>query len=90
LVLARRELEYRRDVYAFDVLAWNLYRNGELEEAQQTIEKALKLGTRAAKLFFHAGMIHHDLGELEKAQEYFSRALETNPHFHLLLAEQAW
>ena len=30
LELAQRELNYRRDIYAYDVLAWNLYRNGKL------------------------------------------------------------
>jgi tetratricopeptide (TPR) repeat protein len=87
--LARRELDYRRDIYAYDVLAWNLYKNGEPEAAREAIHKALKLGTRDAKLFFHAGMIHHDLGELDKAREFLSRALKTNPNFHVRFAEQA-
>lgn len=89
LELARRELDYRRDIYAYDVLAWNLYKNGEPEAAREMIHKALKLGTRDAKLFFHAGMIHHDLGELDKAREFLSRALKTNPNFHVRFAEQA-
>ena len=33
LELARRELDYRRDIYAYDVVAWNLFRNGNFEEA---------------------------------------------------------
>ena len=89
LELARRELDYRRDIYAYDVLAWNLYRNGELKAAREAIHKALKLGTRDAKLFFHAGMIHYGLGELDEARKFLSRALVTNPHFHILFAEQA-
>ena len=89
LELARRELNYRRDIYAYDVLAWNLYKSGELESAREAIDRALKLGTRDAKLFFHAGMIHHGLGELDKAREFLSRALAINPHFHILFAEQA-
>jgi tetratricopeptide (TPR) repeat protein len=70
-------------------MAWNLYKNGELEAAREAIQKALRLGTRDAKLFFHAGMIHHDLGELDEAREFLDRALKTNPHFHILFAEQA-
>jgi Tfp pilus assembly protein PilF len=34
-------------------------------------------------------MIHHDLGELDKAREFLSRALKTNPNFHVRFAEQA-
>ena len=32
------------------LLAWNLYKNGKVEEAREAIEKALKLGTQDAKL----------------------------------------
>jgi tetratricopeptide (TPR) repeat protein len=89
LELARRELEYRRDIYAYDVLAWNLYKNGQFEKAADAIAEALKLNTKDAKLFYHAGMIYHRLGDKEKAREYLSRALKTNPHFHIFFAEIA-
>jgi hypothetical protein len=51
--------------------------------------EALKLGTKDARLFFHAGMIHHRLADYEKARYYLRRALATNPHFHILHAEAA-
>jgi Tfp pilus assembly protein PilF len=51
--------------------------------------EALKLGTKDARLFFHAGMIHHRLAAHEKARDYLQRALATNPHFHILHAEVA-
>ena len=89
LALARRELDYRRDVYAYDVLAWNLHRNGKYDEARAAIDQALRLGTQDAKLFFHAGMIYQRLGESVKAKEFLQRALATNPHFHVLFAAQA-
>ncbi len=89
LDLARKELEYRRDIYAYDLLAWALHKNGTHQEALAAITEALKLGTKDAKLFFHAGMIHHRIGEPEKAKEYLRRALSTNPHFHILYAEVA-
>jgi tetratricopeptide (TPR) repeat protein len=89
LELARRELDYRRDVYAYDVLAWNLYRNGENDQARYAMDKALRLGTQDAKLFYHAGMIHYGLGELAKAKEFLTRALAINPHFHVLFADEA-
>lgn len=89
LEFAQRELDYRRDVYAYDALAWNLFRSGKLPEARDAIEKALRLGTKDAKLFYHAGMIYHRLGELEKAKEFLNRALTTNRHFHILFADHA-
>jgi tetratricopeptide (TPR) repeat protein len=89
LDLARRELEYRRDVYAYDVVAWNLFRNGEIEAARGVIAQALKLGTQDAKLFFHAGMIHFSFDEKDKAREFLARALAINPYFHVIFAETA-
>jgi len=89
LELARRELDYRRDVYAYDVVAWNLYRTGKFAEARTAIDQALRLGTQDAKLFFHAGMIHSSLGEKTKAKEFLSRALGINPYFHPIFADTA-
>jgi tetratricopeptide (TPR) repeat protein len=84
LELARRELEVRRDVYAYDVLAWALYKHGQPQEALTAITAALQLGTKDARLFFHAGMIHHRLGDHDKARDYLQRALAANPYFHIL------
>jgi tetratricopeptide (TPR) repeat protein len=89
LELARRELDYRRDIYAYDVMAWNLYKNGKAEEAREAINNALRLGTKDAKLFYHAGMIYHRLGDKPNAQKYLKSALETNSHFHILFADEA-
>jgi tetratricopeptide (TPR) repeat protein len=89
LTLAERELDYRRDIYAYDVLAWNLYKSGRIDEARSAIDTALRLGTKDAKLFYHAGMIFDHLGDKEKAKDYLGRALATNPHFHVLFADHA-
>jgi tetratricopeptide (TPR) repeat protein len=87
--LARRELDVRRDVYTHDVLAWALLKNAQPREALAAMQHALKLSTRDARLYFHAGMIHQQLGEREKAREYLRLCLATNPHFHVLQAEVA-
>jgi len=89
LALAQRELDYRRDIYAYDVVAWSLYQNGKFEEAREAVNKALKLGTQDAKLHYHAGMIYERLGEREKAKEHLRRALSINPHFHIFFADNA-
>jgi tetratricopeptide (TPR) repeat protein len=89
LALAQRELDYRRDIYAYDVLAWSLYKNGRLEEARAAVSQALKLGTQDAKLHYHAGMIYQRLGEKEKARDHLRRALSINPHFHIFFADDA-
>jgi len=89
LALAERELQARRDIYTYDVLAWALYRNGRAREAAAAMAEALKLGTRDARLYFHAGMIHMALGDAEQARDYLARALAVNPRFHPLHADVA-
>src|SRR5450631_269807 len=89
LELARRELEVRCDVYTQDVLAWSLYKNGKLEEASASMDKALSAGTRDATIYFHAGLIHRDLGDVNGARDYFDRALAINPNFHIFYADAA-
>ena len=89
LDLARKELEIRRDLYTSDVLAWALYKNGRARDALAPMTEALRLGTKDARLLFHAGMIHQALGDHEAARRALREALRINPHFHLLQAEVA-
>ena len=89
LALAQNELEVRRDIYTWDVLAWSLFKNGKFREANEAISHALEQGTKDPQLFFHAGMIYEKLGDSLKAQEFLRRALATNPNFHIAYAETA-
>lgn len=87
--LARRELDVRRDVYTYDVLAWTLFKSGRPAEARDAMREALRLGTPDARLLFHAGMIHQALGEAAQARAYLERALALNRQFHPLDADAA-
>jgi tetratricopeptide (TPR) repeat protein len=89
LELAEQELAVRRDIYGYDALAWALYKVGRPTEAAQAMAEALKLGTKDARLFYHAGMIDHRLGARASARTWLSRALALNPAFSLRDAEQA-
>jgi len=64
-------------------------KNGRSADAWATMEQALRLGTRDALLFFHAGMIAHGLGKRGQARDYLHQALTLNPHFHVIQAEMA-
>jgi tetratricopeptide (TPR) repeat protein len=83
LALAQKELEVRRDIYTWDVLAWSLFKNDKLQEAAEAISHALEQGTKDPQLFFHAGMIYEKAGDSAKARDYLQRALDINPHFHI-------
>ncbi len=89
LELARREFEVRHDIYTWDALAWALYKNGKFVEAARASEEALTYGTRDALLLFHAGMIASRDGQKNQAERRLRAALEINPRFHPLYADQA-
>lgn len=80
--LARKELELRKDIYTYDVLAWVAYRNRRYPEAQEAVKNALKLGTKNARILFHAGMISLAAGHRKEARTFLKQALTINPYFH--------
>lgn len=87
LDLAKKELEVRKDIYTYDTLAWVYFKKNQLNEALVASQKSLSLGTRDAKLFFHAGMIYYKLGDNDKAKEYLGEALSINPYFHVIYSD---
>jgi tetratricopeptide (TPR) repeat protein len=89
LQLARGDFAERQDVFAYDTLAWTLSKNGRHEEAATAARHALEQGTRHARLYFHAGMIHHRLGDHVRAREYLTEALRINPYFSIQDAAKA-
>ncbi|MDX1522104.1 MAG: tetratricopeptide repeat protein [Anaerolineae bacterium] len=89
LELALAELESRQDIYGYDTAAWAYYKNGMPEQAQEMMDQAMRLGTRDAHLFYHAGMIAHALGNTAEAERLLTEALTINPHFDLLQAQAA-
>jgi tetratricopeptide (TPR) repeat protein len=89
LAIARRERAARKDIYTSDALAWCLYKNGLLREAKESMDEALRLGTRDPRLYYHAGMIAQGLGDRRAAKEYLQLALKTDPSFNFLQADTA-
>ena len=86
---ARSAYKARESIHAADALAWTLYKTGNHKEAEEYSKKALKLGTRDPLKLFHAGMIEKSLGHKEQAREYLQQAIDLNPHFSLLYADDA-
>ncbi|MFL6210719.1 MAG: tetratricopeptide repeat protein [Pyrinomonadaceae bacterium] len=87
--LAAREYQVRRDIYGADALAWTALKAGKLAAAQTAIKEALKLGTRDAKLLYHAGLIARAAGDQAAAHDYLQRARALNPQFDPLQAKFA-
>lgn len=89
LAIARKERETRSDIYTCDALAWCLYKKGDLAGAKKSIDEALRLGTRDARINFHAGMIYQALGDKGNAAKHLQLALKINPSFDVLQADLA-
>ncbi len=82
LANVQREIDTRKDVYGYDLLAWALHKEHHDVQAQASMIEARRLGTQDAMLFYHEGMIDRALGENRRAQYFLTRALELNPAFH--------
>jgi tetratricopeptide (TPR) repeat protein len=78
----RHELESRKDIYGYDLLAWALHTAGRDQEARAPMARALALGTQDAMLFYHAGMIELAVGDSAAARARLERALAINPYWH--------
>ena len=83
---ALAEYGVRQDIYGADALAWTALKAGRIEEARAASEDALRLGTRDARLLYHAGMIARAGGDEDAARDYLRRALALNPKFDPLQA----
>lgn len=89
LQIARAEHEKRKDIYTADIYAWTLYKKGQFEEAKKVITEALRLKTKDAQIFYHAGMIEKELGNKKAAADYLQKAIKLNPAFDVLQIETA-
>lgn len=89
LAQSEQDLRQRQDLPGYQLHAWALFKNGRFAEARTSIAHALSLGTRDARLFYQAGMIHRANGDQSQARSYLRRALQLNPAFHPHHAAQA-
>jgi tetratricopeptide (TPR) repeat protein len=79
LTLAQHEADVRQDVWTLDAYAWALYVNGKLQEADQTIQRALAVGIQSARIFDHAGRIAQKVNNSAEAAMYFERSAQVDP-----------
>jgi len=81
LDLARHAYEQRPTIFAADTLAWALHRSGDDREADRFAHEALRLGSRDARILYHAGAIADALGDTGRARELLTQALAGSPAF---------
>jgi tetratricopeptide (TPR) repeat protein len=76
---ARQDLELRPNFATQAALAWAYYRNGQIVEALELINKALSSGVRDAHLFHKAAMIHRAAGRSGESNRFLEEAVRINP-----------
>jgi tetratricopeptide (TPR) repeat protein len=79
---AKKDMEVRHSVYAYDCLAWALYQAGEIDPAVKAMDKALALGTKDSHLLYHASLIYYRAGDVTKGKECLRLAGQANPKFN--------
>ena len=89
LKLLDSETRRRSGITIDDARAWALYRLGRFDEALSASDRALRLGTRDARLLFHAGAIRVALGDHVLGARQIEQALALNPAFDLSAAMKA-
>ncbi len=89
LEIARSEYQLRKDIYTADIFAWCLFKNGKFDEARKVMKEAMRLNTKDAQIFYHAGMIEIETGNLKLAKNLLQKALDLNPSFDVLQSDKA-
>ncbi len=81
LRLAEEEITVRKDVYGYDALGWAYLANGQATEADAALTTALAVGTRDAKVLYHAGMAAAAVGDGARAHGLLEASLALDPTF---------
>jgi len=87
--LIEEERKARGGVYVDDAYAWVLYRAGRIVEARAASDRALRLGTKDARLLYHAGAIRLAAGDEADGRKLLAQALALNPAFDWTGAAEA-
>lgn len=78
LSLAALQYEPENPAY-LDTAGWIFYKKAEYEVALEYILAAVETGNASAGVYEHAGDVYEKLGQLQKAQTWWGRALEADP-----------
>lgn len=89
LQIAEEDYASNKDIYAADIYAWCLLKNGRAREAKKVIVNAMRLDSKDARILYHAGMIEKQLGNHKGGNRLLAEALRLNPVFDLVQAANA-
>jgi tetratricopeptide (TPR) repeat protein len=76
---AQADLQLRENFSTQAALAWALYRNGQLDDACEWIDRALASGEGEPHLFSRAAKIYPGAGNIDRGRNYMERTTRLNP-----------
>jgi tetratricopeptide (TPR) repeat protein len=79
--LARGARAARPSIYGDDALGWALARAGRCAEAERWLDRALRLGTKDALLYFHRGYAAGCAGDRVTMRGWYRKALDQSSVF---------
>jgi tetratricopeptide (TPR) repeat protein len=77
------EVKVRQDAHTWSTLAIALATSDRLPEARKAIESALKSGVQNPEFFMQAAKIEQQIGNLDRAKSYESKAKAIDSSFDL-------
>jgi tetratricopeptide (TPR) repeat protein len=78
--LAKKDLELRQDLGAYEALAWTAFKKGLPAEAQAALRSALERKPQSASFFRRAEAIARAMGQLTQADAFHERARALNAY----------
>ena len=87
--IAKNELKTRDDIFTDDTLAWAAAMDDRWDEARARIAAAEKYHTENSLIEYHAGIIAAHFGDKAAEKAHLQRALDLNPTFHPVFADDA-
>jgi len=87
--LARGARAARPSIYGDDALGWALARAGRCGEAERWLDRALRLGTKDALLYFHRGYAAGCAGDRVAMRGWYRKALDQSSVFSVRWAPVA-
>jgi protein involved in ribonucleotide reduction len=78
MTIAQKEISNRPTPQSYELFAWSLYKNGQVEEAVKIAESRIINKTFEPDALYHIGMLLKKSGQPKLAKQYLSEALESS------------
>jgi hypothetical protein len=78
MTIAQKEISNRPTPQSYELLAWSLYKNGQVDEAVKIAESRIINKTFEPEALYHIGMLLKKSGKPKMAKQYLTDALESS------------